>query len=219
MVKKVFRLYPDKHENVKNFLANILQECEYILKSGGIIVYPTETLYGLGADITNDKALDRIIELKGRPQNMPIAVAVADLDQVMHLAESSDLASKIINLCIPKPITILLKAKDEVNRKLTGGSDLIGFRFPEHELTQALIKRFGPITATSANLHGAGNPIVIDSALDQFGEDVDVYLDTGPCTIGKPSTVIDTTGDTIKIIRHGACSGRELEECLKLRSN
>jgi L-threonylcarbamoyladenylate synthase len=125
-------------------LANILQECEYILKSGGIIVYPTETLYGLGADITNDKALDRIIELKGRPQNMPIAVAVADLDQVMHLAEISDLASKIINLCIPKPITILLKAKDEVNRKLTGGSDLIGFRFPEHELTQALIKRFGP---------------------------------------------------------------------------
>lgn len=219
MVKKVFRLYPSNSENGTNFLTTVLQECEQTLKSGGVIVYPTETLYGLGVDIRNDQAIEKIIELKGRPKNMPIAVAVTNLKQVKALAEVSNLALEIINKCIPKPITILLEAKDVVNRKLTGGSDLIGFRFPEHEFTEALINQFGPITATSANLHGGIDPIIIDSSFDQFGEEVDVYLDSGLCKIGKPSTVVDTTGDTIKIIRHGACSGIELEECLSVRGS
>ena len=217
MVKKVFRLYPNNSETGLNFLTTVLQECEQTLKSGGVIVYPTETLYGLGVDIRNDQAIEKIIELKGRPKNMPIAVAVTNLEQVKAIAEVSHLALEIINKCIPNPITILLKAKGMVNRKLTGGSDLIGFRFPEHEFTEELINRFGPITATSANLHGGINPIVIDTSLDQFGEGIDIYLDSGPCKIGEASTVVDTTGDTIKIIRHGACSGIKLEECLSLR--
>ncbi|WP_455391612.1 L-threonylcarbamoyladenylate synthase [[Eubacterium] cellulosolvens] len=189
------------------------------MRTGGIIVYPTETLYGLGVDIYNDQAIERLIQLKRRPKNMPIAIAVANLDQVRALAMVSKLGLKIIENCIPKPITILLRATDKVNPKLTGGSALIGFRFPDHEVTKELISRFGPITATSANLHGGPNPLTIDSTLAQFGHKVGIYLDSGACAIAKPSTVIDATGETIKIIRHGACSGTELEECLSNRGN
>ena len=110
---------------------------------------------------------------------------------------------------------LLLKAKDTVSPSLLGGYDKIGFRFPDHPITKAIIDRFGPITATSANLHGASEPVTIFYAVEQFGDNVDIYLDTGSCKFGKPSTVIDTTGNTIKIIRHGACSGSELDECLR----
>ena len=82
-------------------------------------------------------------------------------------------------------------------------------------MTTAIINHFGPITATSANLHNCPEPITIDNAIEQFGDRVDIYLDSGPCRFAKPSTVINTINDTIKIIRYGACSGTELEECLR----
>ena len=215
MVERIFKLRLEDHKQVENFLKNDLPQCITTLARGGTLVYPTETLYGLGVDITNELAIEKIIKLKGRPQNLPIAIAVTDSEQVIPLAELSNLAMRIIKICLPKPITILLKAKSTVNKKLLGGSKLIGIRFPEHPLTVEIIKRFGPLTATSANLHGASNPITVGGAIAVFGEAVDIYLDTGPCKFAQPSTVVDTTGDTIRIIRHGACSGSELEDCLR----
>ena len=215
MVKNVFQISQSKPAPGDNFFNDILPICISTLQAGGAIVYPTETLYGLGVDVFNNQAIDLVIKLKGRPTNMPIAISVVTIDHVKPLAEISDLASRIIENLLPKPITILLKAKTKVSQRLTGGSDLIGFRFPENEYSKEIIKRFGPITATSANLHGAPNPVTIGAAISQFNDQVGVYLDTGPCIIGEPSTVIDATGDTIRIIRHGACSGNELDKYLR----
>jgi L-threonylcarbamoyladenylate synthase len=214
MAKKIFKIKPDDDKQLEDFLINGLPKCVEVLEDGGVIVFPTETLYGLGVDIGNEKAIDRLMDLKGRPKDMPIAIAVADIDQVKPLAEISELGMRILSNCLPKPITVLLKAKESVEKKLLGGSDKIGFRFPDHKITLAITKGFGPITATSANIHGGPNPVSIDKVIEQFGDNVDIYIDTGRCQLGEPSTVIDTTGDTIKIIRHGACSGSELEECL-----
>jgi L-threonylcarbamoyladenylate synthase len=214
MAFTIFRVQLDVHERLEYFFRNELQECITTLINGGTIVFPTETLYGLGVDISNENAIDRLIALKNRPHNIPIAVAVTDIKQVEQLAIVSKLAKRIITDCLPKPITILLKTKNTVNRKLLGGSDLIGFRFPDHPVTIEIINRFGPITATSANLHGAPPPEVIGTAIEQFGDLINIYIDSGKCRYSKPSTVVDTTGDTIKIIRHGACSGTELEECM-----
>ena len=133
MVKNVFQISQSEPALGDNFFKQILPICISTLKTGGAIVYPTETVYGLGVDIFNNQAIDLVIKLKGRPKNMPIAIAVVTIDQIKPLAEISDLASRILKNCIPKPITILLKAKDIVSQKLTGGSGLIGFRFPENE--------------------------------------------------------------------------------------
>jgi L-threonylcarbamoyladenylate synthase len=215
MASKILKLSPKAGEQFAIFLENNLHECVSALEHGGVLVFPTETLYGLGVDISNDHAIDKLIQLKQRPEKMPIAIAVSDLAQAEAVAEISKFAKKLINNCMPKPITILLPVKENVSQKLTGGSELIGLRFPDNPITKAVIRSFGPITATSANLHGSKNPVTMDMAFLELGEDVEIYIDTGPCRFGEPSTVIDTTGDTIKIIRDGACSGEELEECLK----
>jgi L-threonylcarbamoyladenylate synthase len=215
MVMKIFKLPTTDSGQIREFLVAHLSEINQTLLHGGVIIYPTETVYGLGVDIQNTNAIDKLFDLKGRPGSMPVAVAVSDLEQVRGLAEVTTMAENIITNCPQKPITILLKAKNTVNPKLTGGSDLIGFRFPKHPVTEGIIKGFGPVTATSANLHGATEPVEIGGALDQFGDEVDIYIDSGPCELKIPSTVIDISGNTIKIIRHGACSGTELEECLR----
>jgi L-threonylcarbamoyladenylate synthase len=215
MGNKIFKLHQNDPTSIrKTIFQDMLLETISTLKSGGAIVFPTETLYGLGVDVTNDDAIEHLIELKGRPHNMPISIAVNDIQQLEEFALISDMAERIIENCLPRPITLLLESKPTVNKKLTAGSKLIGFRFPDNEATKSIIKRFGPITATSANLHGSAEPVNIDIVLDQFGEKVDVYIDTGPCKIKKPSTVVDVSDNTIKIIRHGACSGKELENCL-----
>ena len=215
MPDKIFRVSPGNNEQLSRFLNLEITDCISTLSRGGVIVFPTETLYGLGVDIMNDRAIDRLIALKRRPKNMPIAVAVAGLNQAEELAEINDLAEKIIKNCLPKPITILLPASDNVNQKLTAESDLIGLRFPSEPVTVEILRRFGPITATSANLHGSSNPVNIDTAIQQLGGEVDIYIDTGPCKFGKSSTVVDVSKRTIKIIRDGACSGEELEDCLR----
>jgi L-threonylcarbamoyladenylate synthase len=215
MDERIIRVSPEDPKQISRFLKEELPNCLATLECGGIIVFPTETLYGLGVDIYNERAISKIIELKGRPESMPIAVGVSSLSQALDVADISGLTLEIINNCLPKPITFLTPVKKNISRQLTSGSSLIGLRFPDNPITQAVIEQFGPITATSANLHNTINPNAIEPIISQFGSKVDLYIDTGPCKLGKPSTVIDTTGDTIKIIRDGACSGEELDGCLK----
>jgi L-threonylcarbamoyladenylate synthase len=216
MGRMVFTVFPDRPNQLSKFYEYDLDECVKTLSGGGVIVFPTETLYGLGVDIKNDEAIDRLITLKGRPEKMPIAVAVTSKDQAAQLGYLSSLATKLIDHCLPKPITILVPTKPSINPKLTGGSELIGLRFPDQPVTNMIINRFGPITATSANLHGAKNPSTIGPIINQFQDKVDIYIDSGVCKYNVGSTVIDASGDTIKIIRYGACSGEELEQCLKI---
>ena len=216
MVSKIIRITPEDDERLSSFAENELTDCTAALGRGELIVFPTETVYGLGVDINNDPALERLLKVKKRPTTMPIAVAVANLAQARQVVEVPELAVKIVENCLPKPITMLLPVKKGVSNVLPGGSELIGLRFPDNPVTAMIIDRFGPITATSANLHGTPSPATIAPALEQFGDQVEIYIDTGRCRFGQPSTVVDISSETIKIIRDGACSGKELKDCLQL---
>jgi L-threonylcarbamoyladenylate synthase len=212
---RILKISSEDRKQVKNFVDMYLDAILEVLIAGGTIVFPTETLYGLGADIFNESAIDKVINLKGRPKNMPIAVAVANLTQARTVAEISQKAENFIHECIPRPVTLLLPVQDKISDKLTGGSELIGLRFPKEPISQIIIEEFGPITATSANLHDSENLNSIEPIIKQFGIGVDIYIDVGSTKLGEPSTVVDISSNTIKIIRYGACSGAELEKCIR----
>lgn len=213
--RKIINVSLDDDSSLQDFLGNSLDKCIKSLNDGRLIVFPTETLYGLGVDIDSEDAIQRLLTIKGRPKNMPIAAAVANLEQVKHLVEVSKFAAEFIRNCMPRPITILLPKKDHVSDVMTGGSALLGLRFPDNPVTEAILKEFGPITATSANISGTENPINITQPIEQFGDKIDLYIDTGPCKYSGPSTVVDISKSTIKIIRHGVCSGDEIEKCIR----
>lgn len=186
------------------------KEVEEIFKRGELIVYPTETLYALGANPFDKKALDRLFEVKRRPKELPISVAVADIEMMKSMAEINKLAEKVYNNFLPGPLTLLLKKKASIPDKLTAGDDRIGIRVPKHPAALKVIDLVGPITATSANLHGYPEPRNMNIALEQLGENVTLYLDCGECEYQCESTIVDVSGSIVKIIRKGVISDKEI---------
>jgi L-threonylcarbamoyladenylate synthase len=194
-----------------------LDEICSILKSGELIVYPTETLYGLGADPFSVKALEKLVKIKNRPENMPISIAVSDITMMERVAYVNDIAETIYRQFLPGPLTLILRRRPNVHSLLTGGGDTIGIRIPDHPVTLRLINAFGPITATSANIHSREAPLDAESAITQLGDSVALYLDGGISKFQAPSTVLDSTGTSAKIIRKGVISEDELSEVINLK--
>jgi L-threonylcarbamoyladenylate synthase len=197
-------------EDQKDFLGNIRD----VYKTGELLVYPTETLYALGCNPFLDKALDRLYQVKRRPKDMPISIAVSDLKMMEEIAQVNEPAKNIYENFLPGPVTLILEKREHFPIRLTGGTGKIGIRVPNHPLALKIIEIVGPITATSANLHGHANPRTVDDAFQQLGEDVSLYLDCGECKYKEASTVVDVTDSSIKIIRKGAIPQKELEACL-----
>ncbi len=164
-----------------------------VLQRDGIIVYPTETVYGLGADALSEDAVMKVYEAKGRLLGKPISIAVSDMDMLRAVAVVDDRAEAFINRFLPGPVTVILPAKSCLPEVLTGGTGLIGIRMPAHETAVRIIELLdAPITATSANLAGdapATRPEEIDVAFD-------LLVDGGELP-GTPSTVVDLTTRTI----------------------
>lgn len=169
-----------------------------VLSHDGLIVYPTETVYGLGADALSEDAVMRVYEAKNRPVGKPISVAVSDMDMLDAVAVVDDLSRAFIEQFLPGPVTVLLPAKSCLPAVLTGGTGLIGIRWPDHEIALAIISRFdAPITSTSANIS--------DDIPPTCPEEVSVphdYLVDGGDLPGTPSTVVDLS--TRRILRRGA---------------
>lgn len=169
-----------------------------VLSHDGLIVYPTETVYGLGADALSEDAVMRVYEAKNRPVGKPISVAVSDMDMLDAVAVVDDLSRAFIEQFLPGPVTVLLPAKSCLPAVLTGGTGLIGIRWPDHEIALAIISRFdAPITSTSANIS--------DDIPPTRPEEVSVphdYLVDGGDLPGTPSTVVDLS--TRRILRRGA---------------
>ena len=186
------------------------KEMEEIFGKGELIVYPTETLYALGANPFDEKALDSLFEVKRRPKDMPISVAVADIEMMKSMAQINTLAEKIYYNFLPGPVTLLLKKKASVPDKLTSGDDRIGIRVPKHPAALKIIDMVGPITATSANLHRHQEPRNLDTALEQLGENVMLYFDCGECEYKGASTIVDVSDTSAKIIRKGVIPNEEL---------
>ena len=177
---------------------DIIAEAVSILMHDGIVVYPTETVYGLGADAFSDDAILKVYEAKKRPLAMPISIAVSDQEMLHAVARAEPWMEPFLAHFLPGPVTVVLPARKSIPPVLTGGTGLIGIRMPSHPLALELIRAFdGPITATSANLHGAKEPQVPDECTVPR----ELLIDGGRLS-GTPSTVVDLAEK--RVIRAGA---------------
>ena len=191
-----------------------LSEAILALKKGRIIVYPTDTLYGLGADIYNKDAVRKIFYIKKRPIDMPLSVAVSDFSELEKIAYTNDKIRKIVKSFLPGKLTLILKKKDCISDIVTAGLNKVAIRIPDNEIALELLSRFGPITATSANIHGRKTPGLINDIRMQFNQDdISVYIDIGKL-VGQPSTLVDMTGDQIEILREGAIPKKEILDAI-----
>jgi len=175
------------------------------LRHGGVVVYPTETLYGLGVDATNPTALARLVALKGREPGKPISVLVTDETMLSGLAaEVSPLARRLVRRFWPGPLTLVLPARADVSDLLTGGTGTIGVRVSSHPVATALVVAVDrPVTSPSANPSGCTPPVTIDDARGYFGTTVDAYLDAGRLSGEPASTVVDVRNG-LHVLREGA---------------
>ena len=185
------------------------------LVSGGIVVYPTETLYGLGADACSEDALRRLAALKGRDAGKPISVLVSSRAMLLEMVASlSEAAERLMARFWPGALTLVLPARSRVSTILTGGRGTIGVRISSHPAASALAAELGrPVTATSANPGGVDPAMEVSRARSYFGPRVDVYLDGGPAPGGPGSTVIVLAGYRAVLIREGAIPISAIESC------
>jgi L-threonylcarbamoyladenylate synthase len=177
-----------------------------VLRAGGLVAFPTETFYGLGAHALDDAAVARVFQAKGRPGDKPLLVLVDSLAMVERVASGvSDRARRLMARYWPGPLTLVLPARAELPAALTAGTGTIGVRLSGHAVARTLVQAAGaPVTAPSANLHGAASPRTADDVLAALGPGVDLVLDGGPTLGGPASTVLDVTGVTAVLLRLGA---------------
>jgi len=196
------------------------------LKNGALIAFPTETVYGLGADASNEKAVTRIYEVKGRPQDHPLILHIASIDQISYWAvDVREYAMALANKYWPGPMTLIFKRSENAKDFVTGGQDTVGLRVPNHELALELLqecKKIGvlAIAAPSANRFGHVSPTTAQAVKDEIGSYLssqDLSLDGGASQVGLESTIIDCTGDAPRILRPGAITRAMIEEATVLK--
>lgn len=184
-----------------------------IIARGGLVAFPTETVYGLGADALNDEAVKSIYIAKGRPSDNPLIVHIAEKDDIKPLVkEVTPKAQALIDKFFPAPLTIILPKSEKVGDVVSGGLDTVAVRMPENETARALIKAAGcPIAAPSANTSGLPSPTKAKYVIDDMSGKIDAIIDGGDCAFGVESTVITLATDTPTILRPGAVTKEMLE--------
>jgi L-threonylcarbamoyladenylate synthase len=191
-----------------------------VLRRGGLVAFPTETVYGLGADAANPDAVQRLYEVKGRPRSHPVIVHVARAAQVDDLAvDLPDVARVLADACWPGPLTLVVRRQPgAVDDGVTGGRDTVGVRVPDHPLALALLDAFGgAVAAPSANRFGRVSPTRAEHVRADLDGDVDVIIDGGPCRVGLESTIVDVTGDAPVVLRVGGVAETRLTELIGAR--
>ena len=210
-----------------NCTADSIREAAAALKAGHLVAFPTETVYGLGADARNPEAVKRIYEVKGRPSDHPLIVHISSINQLEKWAtEIPDYAIDLARAFWPGPMTLILKRKNIAKNFITGGQDTVGLRVPSHPIALALIQEFeeisdSAIAAPSANRFGQVSPTSSADVQDELGEYLSCYdlvLDGGPCQIGIESTIIDCTGENPKVLRPGFIIIEEIDSELGIIS-
>ena len=180
------------------------------------MAFPTETVYGLGADASNPAAMKKIFAAKGRPADHPVIVHIADMSDLKHWAAEVPRAAWLLaEKFWPGPLTMVLKRAPQVSDLITGGQDTVGLRVPAHPVAQHLLKAFGGgIAAPSANKFGRLSPTTAEHVREELGEAVDMVLDGGPCEVGIESTIVDLTRETPAILRPGRMSAQQIADAL-----
>ena len=183
-----------------------------VIKSGGIVVFPTETVYGIGANGLNENAVKRLYEVKQRPFNKPISLLVNSIDMINEIAKDiTELEYDLMRKFFPGPLTIILKKKDIVPNIVTANSNTVGVRMPANETALKLIEYAGvPIATPSANISGKPSATNLKEVMGNFGEEVDYYIDGGTSKIGIASTIVQVIDEVPHILRQGSISKEEI---------
>jgi L-threonylcarbamoyladenylate synthase len=186
------------------------------LKSGGVIAYPTDTLYGLGADVFNQAALQRVFAMKGRPRDLALPVLVDSWERVaMVAADPPPIAERLARRFWPGPLTLVLPRSPGLSDLVTGGQDTVAVRQPDHWVPLALVAGLGhPITGTSANRSGQPDLLTTAEIRESLGDLVDYIIQCGPAPQGIPSTVVDVTQGEPKLLREGAIPFSEVVQAV-----
>lgn len=179
-----------------------------ILKKGGLVIYPSDTVYGLLVDATNEEAVKKLIKFKNRPLGKPISIFASDFSMFQNQVKLSETQLTLVHELLPGPFTLILSAKHRVSRLLESEKGTLGIRIPDYQFITDLVKQFNkPVSATSANLSGSSPHYSIESFLKELPESkktlIDLVIDAGKLPHNKPSTIIDLTSARIKILRRG----------------
>jgi L-threonylcarbamoyladenylate synthase len=196
-----------KRISIKN--PNIINKAAKTLKENGLVVYPTETCYGLGANALSAKAIDKIVQYKSLPENKPLSIAVSGKKMAIKYTELNETAENLYDNFLPGPLTIITKGLHKVDSRVESKYGTLGVRIPDFPLTLKIIEEAGvPITATSANVPYQKTPYDVDELLDELPKKqldlIDLVIDAGKLPKADPSTVVDTTLNTLNILRKGA---------------
>ena len=184
----------------------------HVLRQGGIVAYPTDTVYGLGASMRIPHAVQRVFAAKRRPRDMALPLLVADASQIAELAARvPPVARQLIDSFMPGALTLVLPTSRAVPAIVTAGGSTVAVRIPDHPIPLALIEGIGaPLVGTSANLSGRPSPLTAAEVRSQFGDEIDAVIDDGERCRGTESTIVDVTGETPVILREGAISAEAL---------
>ena len=190
-----------------------------ILRAGGLVAFPTETVYGLGADASSREAMARLYAVKGRPADHPVIVHFASAEDAFSFSsEIPQAARTLAQRFWPGPLTLILKRSERAGNFVTGGQDSVGLRVPAHPVARELLQAFGgAIAAPSANRFGRVSPTTAAHVREDLGDDVDLVLEGGPAEVGIESTIVDVSGAHALLLRPGAITLGQLSEILPVR--
>lgn len=188
-----------------------------LLRAGGLVVFPTETVYGLGADAANEDAVRAMFAAKGRPADHPVIVHLKDEAQIDEFAVEVPAAARQLAAAFwPGPMTLVLRRSERVNELVTGGLPTVGLRVPSHPVARQLLRAFGgPIAAPSANRFGRVSATRAEHVIEELAGRVELILDGGPCEVGLESTIIDVSSGTPAILRPGAVTAEQIAAVLQ----
>ena len=191
-----------------------LKEVAEIIKDGGIVVFPTETVYGIGVNALNEDAVKRLYEVKQRPLDKAISLLVSDIEMIEQVAKDiTELEYALIKEFFPGPLTIILNKKDIVPDIVTAGGSTVGVRMPANEITLRLIEYAKvPIAAPSANISGHPSGTELNTIMSEFEENVDYYIDGGKSKLGLASTIVQGIDGVPHILREGSITKEQIEE-------
>jgi L-threonylcarbamoyladenylate synthase len=192
-----------------------------ILKRGGLVAFPTETVYGLGADAANEKAVARLYAVKGRPADHPVIVHFASAAQAFAWArEVPEAARRLAARFWPGPLTLILKRSQLAQDFVTGGQDTVGLRVPSHPIAHEMLSIFGSgVAAPSANRFGLVSPTTAAHVREDLGDEVDLVLEGGPSEVGIESTIVDLSGPGAVLLRPGGVTKQQLEQVVPFRES
>lgn len=198
----------------KEIEENKICEASNEIKNGNLVIFPTETVYGIGANALNDEACKNIFKAKGRAGDNPLIVHVNNLEMIKQIVEEpNDIEKNLINAFCPGPFTIILKAKDIIPKSVTAGLDTVGIRMPSNKVANKLIEYAGvPIAAPSANISGRPSGTNIEDIKNEFDGKVTVIIDSGMVDIGLESTVVRVINNKVRILRPGKITKEDIEK-------